>query len=204
MSVARRCGMAVAIAAALAAFAPIPAAWAQTSDTTTRLTLDSNTGNLVPGAATVPSFHMNFMLDDASRLGGTPIGTTHDLEISLTSPNSPAFNFLFSPRPQFGIGYDPAGGASRAYVGLTWNLFTDSAIYGRFGLAGSFDPAIGPAANHHVTLAPLMIHGAVEFGYRIDPVNSLSLAVDQGIVPDNHGSGPEPVDNFVLRYGGKF
>jgi hypothetical protein len=202
MTAARRFIVALAVMVVLAGAAWAPAR-AQSSATMTELTLDSNTGDLVPGAATVPSFHMNFLLDDASRLNGVPLGMTHDLEISLTSPNSPVFNFLFSPSPQFGIGYDPIAGASRAYVGLTWRLFTENAIYGRFGLAGSFDPPVranlgGPP------LAPLMLHGAVEFGYRVDTTNSLSLAIDQGFAPQDHGTGPLPVDNFLLRFGGKF
>ncbi|MGH6991043.1 MAG: hypothetical protein ACREE3_14180, partial [Stellaceae bacterium] len=125
------------------------------------------------------------------------------VEISLTSPNTPVFNFLFSPRPQFGIGYDPVAGASRAYIGLTWSLFADNSIYGRFGLAGSYNSPVR-AGSGEQQLAPLMFHGAVEFGYRLDRVNSLSLAIDQGVAPDNHGSGPQPIDNFLLRFGGKF
>jgi hypothetical protein len=196
--------MAFAIAGAVGAAAAMPA-WAQSTDNTVRLTLDSNTGNLVPGDATVPSFHMNFLLDDAARLSGVPMGSTRDLEISLTSPNLPVFNFLFSPRPQFGIGYDPVAGANRAYIGLTWNLFTASSIYGQFGLAGSFDQGIGGADSaHRAPLAPLMLHGAVEFGYHLDAVNSVSLAIDQGVAPTYHGAGPEPIDDFLLRYGGKF
>jgi hypothetical protein len=173
---------------------------------TVTLTLDSNTGNLVPGAATVPAFHMDFLLDDSARLSGTPIGSARDVEISLTSPDSPVFHFLFSPRPQFGVGYDPISGTNRAYAGVTWDLFTDRSIYGRLGLAGSFDPGIGGGseAARRLDVAPLMLHGAVEFGYRFDQQNSLSLAIDQGVTPAAHGTGPEAIDNFVLRYGAKF
>jgi hypothetical protein len=171
---------------------------------TVTLALDSNTGNLVPGAATVPAFHMDFLLDDAQRLGGTPLGSTRDLEISLTSPNNAVFRFLFSPRPQFGIGYDPVSGANRGYAGLTWDLFTDTSIYGRLGLASSFESGGGGVQARQLDLAPLMFHGAVEFGYRFDPQNSVSFAIDEGLAPSWHGAGPESVDNFILRYGTKF
>lgn len=171
---------------------------------TTTLTLDSNTGGLVPGAATVPAFHMDFLLDDARRLSDAPLGSTRDLEISLTSPNNAVFRFLFSPRPQFGIGYDPISGTSHGYAGLTWDLFTDNAIYGRFGLAGSFDSGVGGPLSRRLDVAPLMFHSAVEFGYRLDQRNSVSLAIDQGLAPPYHGAGPESVDNFILRYGTKF
>ncbi|HEX4110917.1 MAG TPA: hypothetical protein VH020_00140 [Stellaceae bacterium] len=171
---------------------------------TVTLTLDTNSGNLVPGAATVPAFHMDFLLDDARRLSEAPIGSTRDLEISLTSPNSPVFRFLFSPRAQFGIGYDPVSGTSRGYAGLTWDLFTDSSIYGRLGLATSFDPGIGGFEASRLDVAPLMFHGAVEFGYRLDQQNSVSFAIDEGLAPAMHGAGSESVDNFILRYGTKF
>jgi hypothetical protein len=205
MTTRGRVAVALAVAATLATQGAASGR-AQAADDGVRLTLDSNTGNLVPGAATVPAFHMDFLLDDAGRLDGVPLGTTHDLEISLTSPNSPVFHFLFSPRAQFGIGYDPIEGASRAYIGLTWNLLSDNSIYGNLGLAGSFDPGGAGAASvaGRVPDAPLMFHGAVEFGYRVDQNSSLSLAIDQGVVPNAHGSGPEPIDNFLLRFGGKF
>jgi hypothetical protein len=164
-------------------------------------------GNLVPGDATVPQFHMDFLLDDVVRLSGAPVGSTRDLEISLTSPNTGVFRFLFSPREQFGVGSDPLSGANRAYAGLTWNLFDRDSIYGNLGLAGSFDPTLGGYNTdplRRTVLAPLMFHGAVELGYRIDQKNSLSLSLDQGVAAISRGAGPESIDNVSLRYGLKF
>jgi hypothetical protein len=168
------------------------------------LTLDSNTGSPLTGADAGSSFHMNFLLDDARRMSATEIGTTRDLEISLTAPNNSVFRFMFSPRPQFGIGYDPVSGTNRAYAGLTWNLFSANSLYGHFGVAGSFDPGIGGIDLRRGDEAPLMFHGALEFGYRLDQQNNLLFAVDQSVAPGAHGPGSEPADNFMFRFGRKF
>jgi hypothetical protein len=182
-----------------------PPARAQTNPVpghTIGLTLDSNSGNLVTGPDG-DSFHMNFLLDDARRLADAPIGSTRDLEISLTSPNTPAFRFLFSPRPQFGIGFDPLSGTNRAYAGLTWDLFSAGSLFGHFGLASSFDPGLGGVDPRRLDEAPLMFHGAVEFGYRFDPQDSLLFALDQGVAAGPR-AGPTAVDDFTLRFGRKF
>ena len=169
-------------------------------------TINIATGDLVPGAATVPEFHMDFLLDDAARLATTPAGARQNVEVSLTTPNNSVMRFMFSPRPQIGFGYDPVSGTNRAYAALTWNLFKDDALYGNFGLASSFDPSLGGSTDplHRTPIAPLMFHGAVEFGYSFNSQNRVSFSVDQGVIPLSRGSGPEPVDNFTLRYGLKF
>jgi hypothetical protein len=206
MSVPRSSLLVVALCVALTALLAA-ADLARAAGVTTSVNINGDDGDLVPGAATVPAFHMDFLLNDVGRLDAAPAGTTQNLEISLTAPNNSVMRFLFSPRTQFGVGYDPIAGANRAYAALTWNLFKDDAIYGNLGVAGSFDPALGGGGTdpmHRTVLAPLMFHSAVEFGYSFSSQNSLSLAVDQGVIPVNHGAGPEPVDNFVLRYGLKF
>ena len=200
--------IAIVIGALTVASTTIPAdAQSSTSPATTRLTIDGNTGDLVPGlAAAAPVFHMDFLLDDARRLSEATLGTTRDLEISLTSPNNSVFRFMFSPRAQFGFGYDPVSGASRGYAGLTWDLFTENSIYGRLGLASSFDAGGlgGGLPERRMQIAPVTFHGAIELGYRFDQKNSVSLAIDQGVVPIARGNNPETVDNFVLRFGRKF
>jgi hypothetical protein len=168
------------------------------------LTLDGSSGSVVTTPAASPSFHMNFLLDDGRRLSDTPLGSTRDLEISLTSPDTPAFRFIFSPRAQFGVGYDPLSGTNRAYAGVTWDLFSTSNLFGHFGLASSFDPGLGNGIARRFDQAPLMLHGAVELGYRLDPQNSVLFAIDQGYAPGARAGTPETVDNFVLRYGTKF
>jgi hypothetical protein len=168
------------------------------------LTFDGNSGSLLPGADNPSSFHMNFLLDDTRRMTDTPLGTTRDLEISLTSPNNSVFRFMFSPRPQFGVGYDPISGTNRAYAGMTWDLFSTNSWFGHFGLASSFDPGIGGPNPRRLDEAPLMFHGALEFGYRFNDANALLFAIDQGVAPYARGMGVGPIDNFTLRYGTKF
>jgi hypothetical protein len=167
------------------------------------LTFDTNAGNFLTGANSNSTFHMSFLLDDPLRMSNTALGTTHDLEISLTSPNNSVFRFMFSPRPQFGIGFDPISGTNRAYGGLTWNLFSENSLFGNLGLASSFDPGLGGPAGRRLDEAPLMFHSAFELGYRLDTENSLMFAIDQGVAPGLHGAGAEP-DNFILQYGTKF
>jgi hypothetical protein len=208
MSAAPFATSALALCAALtlaAAFAPARAQVnLSTINNSLSLTLDGNTGSLLPGPDNASSFHMNFLLDDTRRMTDTPLGTTHDLEISLTSPNNSVFRFMFSPRPQFGIGYDPISGTNRAYAGITWDLFSMNSWFGHFGLASSFDPGLGSPEARRFDDAPLMFHGAVEFGYRFNESNALLFAIDQGVAPYAHGMAVGPIDNFTLRYGTKF
>lgn len=167
------------------------------------LTFDGKTGAPLPDSDSASAFHMNFLLDDARRMSATPLGSTRDLEISLTAPNNSVFRFMFSPRAQFGVGYDPLSGTNRAYAGLTWQLFNFKSLYGNFGVASSFDPGVGGVEARRDE-APLTFHGALEFGYRLDQQNSLQFAIDQSVAPSSHGVGAEPADNFLLRFGTKF
>jgi hypothetical protein len=208
MSAARFATSAVVLFAGLALAAAFVPACAQVNVSTINnavsLTLDSNTGSLLPGPDNSSSFHMNFLLDDTRRMTDTTLGATRDLEISLTSPNNSVFRFMFSPRPQFGIGYDPISGTNRAYAGITWDLFSTNSWFGHFGLASSFDPGFGSPEARRFDEAPLMFHGALEFGYRFNESNALLFAIDQGVAPYAHGMGVEPINNFTLRYGTKF
>jgi len=194
------------VLALVAAFAPAHAqVKVSTVNNSVSLTLDSNSGSLLPGPDNASSFHMNFLLDDSRRMTATPLGTTRDFELSLTSPNNSVFRFIFSPRPQFGIGYDPLSGTNRAYAGMTWDLFSTSSWFGHFGLASSFDPGFGGPFARRFDEAPLMFHGALEFGYRFNESNALLFAIDQGVAPYAHGTGVGPtIDNFTLRYGTRF
>jgi len=191
------------VVALTAAFAPARAQ-VNTINNSVSLTLDGNTGGLLPGPDPASSFHMNFLLDDTRRMTDTPLGTTRDLEISLTSPNNSVFRFMFSPRPQFGIGYDPISGTNRAYAGMTWDLFSTQSWFGHFGVASSFDPGFGGPFGRRFDEAPLMLHGALEFGFRFNNSNALLFAIDQGVAPYARGTGAGPIDYFTLRYGTKF
>jgi hypothetical protein len=159
---------------------------------------------LVRGGAPLPEFHLNF-LDQGARGPLAPIGAESNLEIALTEPNQGVLHFLFSPRPQFGFGYDPATATNRGYAGLTWNLFDNDRLFGSIGLAGSYDAnntaydplrrAFGP---------PLLVHGALEFGYQLGDQHSLSLRLDEGRAAELRFNTPENSDNLQLRYGLKF
>jgi len=190
----------VYVATVVAAAAP---AHAQSQTTTMTVDLSDHS---VPTAAPAPPLHMDFLLDDVARLSSVPPGTTQNLEISLTAPNNSVLRFIFSPRPQLGIGYDPASGTNRAYAGLTWNLFSADSFYGGLGIAGSFDPGFGGSYDpmRRPAFEPLEFHGALELGYSLDSQSSLSASFDQGVIPINHGSGSSSFDNFLLRYGAKF
>jgi hypothetical protein len=194
------------IAAALLAAASLAATPGFAQSQTTTMSVDLNAGDPTSHAASAPEFHMDFLLDDAARLGAVPPGTTQNLEISMTSPNNSVFHFMFSPRPQIGIGFDPVSGTNRAYAGLTWNLFAQHSFYGGFGLAGSFDPGLGGSYDpmRREAFEPLEFHGALELGYRFEGAGSLSASFDQGVIPISHGSGSSTFDDFLLRYGQKF
>ena len=166
--------------------------------------LSINGGALVRGAAPLPEFHLDFLLDEPGRPGLRQPGGTDNLEIALTSPNNGVFRFLFSPRPQFGVSLDRATGGNRGYAGLTWNLFDSGTLFGNVGLAGTYDTG-STAPNdpaRRLTGEPLMLHGAVELGYHLGDQHSLSLRIDEGRAPELKPG--ETSDRLRLQYGLKF
>src|SRR5919201_1586831 len=84
--------------------------------------LSGNGGILVRGAAPLPEFHLNFLLEEPTRRGLQPLPGGDNLEIALTSPDTGVFRFLFSPRAQFGFSLDKFTGSRGGYAGLTWNV----------------------------------------------------------------------------------
>jgi hypothetical protein len=159
-------------------------------------------GPAVPGAVPPPDLHLDFLLEDPGR---SALRGSNNLEITLTSPNSDAFHFLFSPRPQFGFGADKLTGTNRGYAGLTWSLFDSDTVFGNVGLVGAYDA--GSTAPYdplrRLLGPPLMLHGALEFGYHLGEQHSLSLRLDEGRAPEFRLNG-ETSDNLRLRYGLKF
>ncbi len=188
-------------AAALIGFSASPA---KAADQTQTLAIGN--GALVRGGAPMPEYHLNFLLDDPGRAGLEQPGASQDLDIALSTPNTGVFHFLFSPRPQFGFGYDRLTGVNRGYAGLTWNLFDSNSVFGSIGLAGSYDPGtigIGADPFGHSFGTPLMLHGAIELGYRLGEQHSLSLRLDEGRPPEFRLNS-ETSDNVRLKYGLKF
>lgn len=197
MTAGLRLPMLVLAAAMIAALAARPAlAGGQTQP--------AASGNtLVRGGASLPEFHLDFLLDEPDRRGLSTPSTGDNLEIAMTSPDNGVFRFLFSPRPQLGFNLDRTTG-SRGYAGLTWNLFDSETIFGNFGLAGSYAEAGPPGDPLRRPLGPpIMIHGAIELGYHIGAQHSLSLSLDQGRAPEARLNG-ETSDNLRLRYGLRF
>ena len=157
-------------------------------------------GTLQRGGAPLPEFHLNFLPSEP-----TPpaLGGNGNLEIALATPDASGFSFLFSPRPQFGLGFDRATGTNRAYAGLAWSLFDSRTVFGNIGVAGSYDA--GTAANEQPRRffgPPMMLHGALQFGYHLGEQQSLSLSLSQEHAPELRGG--EASDNLRLRYGLKF
>lgn len=181
----------------------LAAAWpAAAADQTQPLAVDA--GSLVRGGAPLPEFYLNFLPNDA--VGQALSAHSADnLEIALTSPSDGVFHFLFSPRPQWGFGPDRMTGVNRGYAGLTWSLFDNDRLFGSFGLAGTYDPGSNlPYDPLRRQLGPpLMMRGALEFGYQLGDQHSLSLRLDEGRTPDFRLNG-ESSDNLQLRYGVKF
>jgi len=189
--------------AALALLALAAAAPAVAADQTQPVGVDG--GALVRGGAPLPEFRLNFLPNDAvGQSLGLP-GTAGNLEIALTSPEDGVFHFLFSPRSQWGFGADRMTGVNRGYAGLSWSLFDNDRLFGSVGLAGTYDP--GSASPYDPLRRPLgpplMVRGALEFGYQFGQQHSLSLRFDEGRAPDFRLNG-ESSDNLQLRYGVKF
>jgi hypothetical protein len=174
---------------------------------TTQLTVTG--GTLVRGAAPLPEFHLDFLLDQPARqtVPWSPLstGASDNLEIALTSPDNRVLSFIFSPRAQFGLSSDHFGG-NRGYAGLTWNLFNGDHLFGNFGVAGAYDPASTNPNDplHHLLGPPLLLHGALELGYHIGGQHSLSFSIDQGRSPELKLNPETTTDNFRVRYGLKF
>ena len=166
--------------------------------------LNANSGAFVRGAAPLPEFHLNFLLEDPTRRGLQPLAGGDNLEIALNSPDTGVFRFLFSPRAQFGLSLDKIGG-NRGYAGVTWNVFDSETLFGNLGIAGTYDPNAGaPADPLRRPLGPsVLVHGALEFGYHIGTRHSLSLSLDQSRPPE-FKLNAEATDNLRLRYGLKF
>lgn len=190
------CGASALLALAVAD----PAAAADQSQS---LTLQVQGGGLVRGGAPLPEVHLNFLPDTPLHPATNAAGD--DLEISLDSPGSGVFHFLFSPRPQLGFGYDRLTEVNRGYAGLTWSFFGNDRIFGNLALGGTYDPGSTTPfdALRRPLGAPLMMHGALEFGYQFGDQHSLSLRFDEGRSVDLRLNA-ESSDNLSLRYGMKF
>jgi hypothetical protein len=160
-------------------------------------------GALVPGAAPLPEFRINF-----PDLVPAPIGPPppSDLSISVTSRDHSVIHFLFSPRSEFGTATDLQTGTMRSYAGVSWNLFDKGGFYGNLGFAGAVtQPGLEDtlARNWRYFGPPLALHSTFEIGYQLGDGHSLTLSLDRASEPSMLSDRYE-LDNFTLRYGLKF
>jgi len=162
----------------------------------------AGSGDLVPGGAPLPEFHLNFPnLLTEPLLPPAPDG---DLQISLMSPDKGVLNFLFSPRSTIGSVTDQDTGTSRSYAGVGWNLFQADGFYGTLGFAGSLTRPGGPEDLYRRSYgAPFALHSMFELGYNLGGPHSLTLSLDHSSAPDMFNDRGD-LNNFRLRYGLKF
>jgi hypothetical protein len=158
-------------------------------------------GALVPGAAPLPQFHLNFPNLLSEPL--LPPPPTGDLQISLSSPDKGVMQFLFSPRSTVGSVTDADTGTSRSYAGVGWNLFDAGGFYGTLGFAGSLTRPGADDIFRREYGAPLALHSMFQLGYELGGPHSLTLSLDHSSAPDLFGDHGE-LNNFQLRYGLKF
>ncbi|MGH7126266.1 MAG: hypothetical protein ACREFI_17960 [Stellaceae bacterium] len=160
---------------------------------------------LVWGSVPLPDFRMGFQQPTTSGGGLSLDDPGYAMMLSLS--DNPTQHFVFTPRtPQLSPLGLAGGGAQRSYLGLSVDIGEPTGFYGSLGLGGSlllsrtpsFEDA-GPRAYN----APLMLHGGVELGYRLDSANSFSLSLEEAHPTDGSDRGG-PIGTYRLRYGLKF
>jgi len=160
---------------------------------------------LVWGSVPLPDFRMGFKQPSASSGGLSLEEPGYAMMLSLS--NNPRQQFVFTPRTPQLTPLALAGGLTqRSYLGVSVDIGEPTGFYGSVGLGGSvlgqrtpsFEDA-GPRALN----APLMLHGGVELGYRLDSQNSFALSVEEAHPTDGSERGG-PIGSYRLRYGLKF
>jgi len=137
----------------------------------------------------------------------TPALDQPGFALTLSLPENPGQQFLFSPRiPQLAPLGVAAGSGQRTYLGFSIDVGDTSGLYGAVELGGSFltrRMASFEDSGPRSLSAPLMLHGGFELGYRPDAQNSFALSVDQ--TKATEGSDRTSLFGTVrLRYGLKF
>lgn len=160
---------------------------------------------LVWGSVPLPDFRTGFQQPSPSSGGLSLDEPGYAMMLSLS--DNPGQQFMFTPRtPQLSpLGL--AGGLSqRSYLGINLGIGEPAGFYGSVGVGGSvlaqrtpgFEET-GPRAFN----APLMLHGGVELGYRLDSRNSFALSLEEAHPTDGSERGG-PIGSYRLRYGLKF
>lgn len=198
MTGARRTWIAAALVAAISlGLAPAARAESSTSGYFGGL-------KLVWGSVPLPDFGSRFGLPDHYADGVAVDAPGYSM--ALTLPDGEGQPFLFSPRlPQ--ISPEAHGGAdSRAYLGFSFDIGEPTGLYGSLLVGGSVAARHAPSMDDggpRTLSAPLLLHGGVELGYRLDPQNTFSLSIDRATLPDPLDRS-SAIGNFRLHYGLKF
>jgi len=194
----RRASMAIALAAAaLLGLAPVARAENATSGYVGGF-------KLVWGSVAGSDFGSRFGLP-ASFADG-PALEEAGYAMALTLPESAGQEFLFSPRV-FPLMPDLHSGlGQRTYLGFSFDIGEPTGIYGSLAIGGSVASTHVPSLDDggpRSLNAPLLLHGGLELGYRLDTQNTFALSIDRAASGDplDHASA---VGSFRLRYGLKF
>ena len=194
----RRMAIAAALAAAMSlAFAPASRADSGNSGSFGGL-------KLVWGSVPMPDYGSRFGLP-TSIADGVAVDTPGS-SVALTLPDNQGETFLFSPRLPQVMPEAHGGAGSRPYLGFSFDIGESTGLYGSLAVGGSVAPQHVPGMDDggpRSLSAPLMLHGGVEFGYRLDSQNTFSLSIDRATPPDPLDRS-SAIGNFRLQYGLKF
>jgi len=160
---------------------------------------------LVWGSVPLPDFRMGFQGPSATA-GGLSLDEPGSA-MMLSLSDNPRQQFSFTPRtPQLTPLALSGSSSQRSYLGFSVDIGEPTGFYGSVGVGGSVlarrTPSFedtGPRAYN----APLMLHGGVELGYRLDSQNSFALSVQESHPTDGSERGG-PIGTYRLRYGLKF
>ena len=160
---------------------------------------------LVWGSVALPDFRGGF--ERPLTLADAPALDQPGYSITLSLPDNPGQQFLFSPRiPQLAPLGVTAGSGQRTYLGFSFDVGDPTGLYGTVEFGGSFLTRRMDSfedLGSRALSAPLLLHSGVELGFRPDAQNSFALSVDQAKATD--GSDRNVLMGAVrLRYGLKF
>ena len=152
------------------------------------------------------------VLDHDITLGGRAIESGADLNAELLFTSPDFLGFMGGPRPHLGVSVNTDGNTDQAYFGLTWDWTPIKRIIGQsdgLTLSGSLGGAL---QDGYIDSAPpgrkklgsvILFREAVELGYQLTPVNSISIIVDH-ISNANLGNHNAGITSAGARFGIKF
>jgi hypothetical protein len=160
---------------------------------------------LVWGSVPLPDFRTGFQQPSLS--GGSPSLDEPGYAMMLSLSDKPSQQFTFTPRTPQLTPLGLSGALSqRSYLGISVDIGEPTGFYGSVGLGGSVLTQRTPSfedAGPRALNAPLMLHGGVELGYRLDSHNSFALSVEEARPTDGSERGG-PIGSYRLRYGLRF